>query len=25
LKPKKRSGLLGVFEGIFGSIMDILF
>lgn len=25
LKPKKRSGLLGIFEGIFGSIMDILF
>ncbi|MGQ9472939.1 MAG: flagellar basal body L-ring protein FlgH [Candidatus Caldatribacteriaceae bacterium] len=25
LKPKQRSGLLGVLEGIFGSIMDILF
>lgn len=25
LKPKKRSGILGIFEGIFGSIMDILF
>lgn len=25
LKPKQRSGLLGVLEGIFGSIVDILF
>ncbi len=25
LKPKKRGGLVGILEGLFGSIMDILF
>jgi flagellar basal body L-ring protein FlgH len=25
LKPEKKSGLAGLLEGVFGSIMDILF